>query len=124
MSSRDPIVGSNTKKRPIHPYLKIWKDTRKTIEGDGIPEIRTKPSNSSRDIELRVFCFWGTSENTLVEVLGPKQLLLYLIRAARVSFDSQPMYTRSTLHTRSQNCIRRPIPTYAQRLVETHSPLF
>ena len=124
MPSKDPIVSSITKKRLIHPYLKVRKDTRKTIGGDGILEIKTKPPNPSRDIKLRVFCYWGSSENMLVKVLGPKQLLLYLIRAARVSSNSRPTYARSALHTRSQNCVRGPIPMYSQCLVETHSPLF
>ena len=51
MASRDPIVGNSTKNRFIHPYLMVWKDTRKTIGGDGILEIRTEPSNPSRDIK-------------------------------------------------------------------------
>ena len=55
MLSRGPIVDSSTKKRPIQPYLMVWKDTSKTIGGDGILEIRTKPPNPSRDIEWRVF---------------------------------------------------------------------
>ena len=56
MLSREPIVGSSMKKRLIHPYLIVWKDTRKTIRSDGILEIRTKPPNPSQDIEWRVFC--------------------------------------------------------------------
>ena len=62
MPSRDQIVGNITKKRLIHLYLMAWKDIRKTIGGDGILEIKTKPHNPSRDIEWRVFYNWGTSE--------------------------------------------------------------
>ena len=51
MPRRNPIVGSSTKKRLIHPNLMIWEDTRKTIGGDGILEIGTKPPNPSRDIK-------------------------------------------------------------------------
>ena len=47
MLSRDPIVGSSMKKRLISPYLMVWKDTRKTIRGDRVLEIRTKPPNLS-----------------------------------------------------------------------------
>ena len=60
MPRRNLIVGSNTKKRLVHSNLMIWDDIRKTIRGDGILEIGTKPPNPSRDIKWRVFCHWGT----------------------------------------------------------------
>ena len=63
-------------------------------------------------------------ENMLVRVLGSKWLLLYLISAVRVSFDLWLAYIRSTLRTWSQSYVHKPIPTYAQRLAEDHSPLF
>ena len=56
MLSRDPIVGSSTKKRLIHPYLMVWKDTRKTIGSNGVIEFKIKPPNPSQDIKWRVFC--------------------------------------------------------------------
>ena len=56
MQRRNPIVGSNTKKRLIHPNLMVWEDTRKTVGSDGILEIRTKTSNPGGDIKRRVFC--------------------------------------------------------------------
>ena len=40
MPRRNPIVGSNTKKRLIHLDLMIGKDTRKTIGSNGILESR------------------------------------------------------------------------------------
>jgi len=55
MLIRDLIIGSNMKKRLIHPNLMVWKDKRKAIEGNGIIEIQTKPTNPSQDIEWRVF---------------------------------------------------------------------
>jgi len=56
MSMRNPIVGSSTKKRLIHPNLMVWEDTRKTIGDNGIPQNR-EPPNTSRDIKWRVFCY-------------------------------------------------------------------
>jgi len=47
MLRRNLIDGNCMKKRLIHPYLMVWKDTRKTTGGDGILEIRTKPPNPS-----------------------------------------------------------------------------
>ena len=44
---RNPIVGSSTKKRFIHPNLMVWEDIRKTIGDNGILEIETKPPNPS-----------------------------------------------------------------------------
>ena len=43
MLRRNPKIGSNMMKRLIHPNFMVWEDTRKTIRGDGILEIRTKP---------------------------------------------------------------------------------
>ena len=130
MPSKDPIIGNSKKKRLIYPNLIVWKDTRKAIGGDGILEIQTKPPNPSQDIECRVFCHWGSSKQGSLgwkyvgKGFGLKWPLWYLIRAVRVSFDSQPTYARSTLCTQSQSCVRRPIPMYARCLVEAHSPLF
>ena len=75
MPRRNPIVGSSTKKRLIHPNLMVGEDARKTIGSNGILEIGTKLPNPSGDIKRRVFCHWETSKkcpwvgNTLMRVL-------------------------------------------------------
>ena len=55
MLRRNPIVSSNMKKCLIFPNLMVGEDTRKTIGGDGVLEIKTKPPNPNRDIKRRVF---------------------------------------------------------------------
>ena len=42
MSRRNPIVGSSTKKRLIHPNLMVREDARKAIGSKKILETRTK----------------------------------------------------------------------------------
>ena len=56
MSRRNPIVGSSTKKRLIHPNLMVREDARMAIGSNRILEIRTKLPNPSGDIKRRVFC--------------------------------------------------------------------
>ena len=60
MMRRNPIVGSNKKKRLIHPNLMEREDARKTIGSNGILEIKTKLPNPSGNIKRRVFCHWET----------------------------------------------------------------
>ena len=55
MPRRNPIVGSNIKKRLIHPNLVVGEDARKTIGSNRILEIRTKFPNPIGDIKRRVF---------------------------------------------------------------------
>ena len=51
MAPNSSIVGHNStpleRKRLIHPYLMVWKDTRKIIGGDRVLAIRTKHPNPS-----------------------------------------------------------------------------
>ena len=132
MLRRKSIVGSSTKKRLIHPYLMVWKDTRKTIGGDGILAIGTKPPNPSYETLSREFFSIGGPKKKgylgckyVSEGFGLKRLLLYLSRVVRVSFDSwPPTYSRSTLRTQSQSYVHRSIPMYARCLAKAYSPLF
>ena len=71
MPRRNPIVGSCTKKRLIHPNLMVGEDARKTIGSDGILEIRTKLPNLSGEFSAirgpQKSVVWVG--NTLVRVL-------------------------------------------------------
>ena len=41
MLRRNPVVGSNMRKRPIHPNLMVREDARKAIRSNRILEIGT-----------------------------------------------------------------------------------
>ena len=90
MPRRNPIIGSSTKKRLIHPNLMVGEDARNTIRSDGILEIGTKLPNPSGDIKRRVLCRWETSKKCSLdwkyvgEGFGPKRLLLCLSKSVRV----------------------------------------
>ena len=62
MPRKNPIVGSNMKKRLFHPNLMVGEDTINTVGSDEILEIRTKLLNPSGDIKRKVFCHWRTSK--------------------------------------------------------------
>ena len=58
MSSRDPVIGSNKKKRFIHLNLMIWKNARENIMNDSLFETRAKLPNPSRDLKGGEFYHW------------------------------------------------------------------
>ena len=119
MSRRNPIIGSNTKKRLIHCDLMVWEDTRKTIDGDGILEIGTKPPSPSWDIKWRVFYHWGTLKKGslcwkyVVKGFKLKRLLLSLSKFVRIFLICGP-------RTYGQLCIRKVKATYASPSPHTH----
>ena len=86
----NPIVSSSTKKRLILPNLMVRKDASKAIRSNIILEIGTKLPHPSGHIEGRAFYHWGTSKKCYLswkyvgEGFGPKRLLLYLSKLARV----------------------------------------
>ena len=90
MPRRNPIVGSSTKKRLIHPNFMVREDARNAIGSNKILEIRIKLSNPSGGIKRRVVYHWETSKECLLgwkyvgERFGLKLILLYLSKLARV----------------------------------------
>ena len=90
MLRRNPIIGSSMKKRLIHPNLMVKEDARRAIGSKRILEIGTKLPNPSGDIKGRAFYHWGTSKKCSLswkyvgDGFGPKRLLLYLNKLARV----------------------------------------
>ena len=102
----------------------VWEDTRKTIRGNGILEIGTKPPNPSRNIKWRVFYHWGTSKkgslhwNYVGEGFRLKQLLLYLSKSIRVFFF---FWLICGSRTQGQPCIRKVKVVYTGPSPRTHS---
>ena len=106
MLRRNPIVGSSTKKRLIHPNLMVREDARMAIGSNRILEIRTKLPNPSGDIKRKVFYHWETTKKFSLgwkyinEGFGLKWLLLYLSKPARVFLIRSPL-------TQNQPCVRK-----------------
>ena len=120
MSRRNPIVGSSTKKRLIHPNLMVREDARKAIGSKKILETRTKlpiqVETSRGEISAirrpQKSVLWVG--NTLVRFFGLKRLLLYLSKSAKVFLIHGP-------RMQNQSYICKVKATYASSFPHMHN---